>query len=414
MEEGHSQVSEEMQEQIAEELLDYREELEMVGRVERRVTQELACQETVFSSLSPLEQNFPLEVGEVILGGRYRVERRLYSRPRLNLYLGRAVGRHWKRGGVAPLFRWLSCWWRRVRGKPEMQTAPLVAIREIILTGLDAHRQACIETAGVEEFIEPIGLGSARLTNEKDRVLFERDRLYLVLQLQSKQAGKDIEPTTLDELLDGKPWPEWLSIAQIVQWGIQLGRMIARLHRMGIILGEIAPETLLVDKQGLAPWAPLLLMCWPPAPRFWDTLPEDEAYETYQQTFPLARGSKQNAFLAPELLYGLSDERTDVYALGAMLYMLLTRVAPIAAMRRLQASQMLWSDEKQDRHLRPVENLERYEGLELIPPRFWCEELSASLEQILLKALALDPHERYESVFSLVEALEAIEVEITG
>lgn len=295
-----------------------------------------------------------------------------------------------------------------------MSTAPLVAIREIILTGLDAHRQACIETAGVEEFIEPIGLGSARLANEKDRVLFERGRLYLVLQLQSRKAGKDIEPTILDDLLDGKPWPEWLSIARVVQWGVQLGRMIARLHRMGIILGEIAPETLLVDKQGLASWAPLLLMCWPPAPRFWDRLPEEEAYETYRQTFPLARGSKQNAFLAPELLYGLSDERTDVYALGAMLYMLVTRVAPIAAMRRLQASQTFWPDEKQALPLRAVENLERYEGLELIPPRFWREELSASLEQILLKALALDPHERYESVFSLVEALEAVEGEIQG
>ncbi|WP_201371417.1 hypothetical protein [Ktedonobacter robiniae] len=408
------QVSEKMQEQIAEELFDYSDELEAADRITRRVTQELACQETVFSSLSPLEQNFPLEVGEVILGGRYRVERHLYSRPRLNLYLGRAVGRHWERGGVFSVFRWLACRWRRMCRKPEMTTAPLVAIREIVLTGLDAHRQACIETAGVEEFIEPIGLGSARLANEKDRVLFERGRLYLVLQLQSRQAGKDIEPTTLDDLLDGKPWPEWLSIARVVQWGVQLGRMIARLHRMGIILGEIAPETLLVDKQGLAPWAPLLLMCWPPAPRFWDGLPEEEAYETYRQTFPLARGSKQNAFLAPELLYGLSDERTDVYALGAMLYMLVTRVAPIAAMRRLQASQTLWPDEKQALPLRAVENLERYEGLELIPPRFWREELSVSLEQILLKALALDPHERYESVFSLVEALEAIEGEIQG
>ncbi|GHO45305.1 hypothetical protein [Ktedonospora formicarum] len=398
-------MSEEMQNGIKEQIIS------KTSSMVKKVTQELTVVEKALASLTALEHDRPVEVGEVILGGRYRIERHLYSRPRVNLYLGRATEKS-DAEPEPPVSRWrFSGLWRSLVRKAEAPDKPLVAIREIILTGMDAHQRTCIETAGVNEFIEPIGLGAASLASEKDRVLVDKGRLYLILQLQSKRDLGRTEPTTLDTLLDGRPWPEWLGIPEALQWGVQLGRMIARLHRMGVVLGEIVPPTLLVDKRGLAPWAPLLLTCWPPAPRFWDVEDEDCALADFQRLFPLARGSRQNAFLAPEMLYGLYDQRTDVYALGALLYLLLTRIAPVSSMRRLQVAHHLFVDDPNEVSLIQKQEPECYEGLELIPPRFWCADISEGLERIVLKALALDPGERYDSVFDLVEALEALSIQ---
>lgn len=399
-----------MQEKI-DEGLEYHKGNPQAPIVTKKITQELAVKQEILTALSTLEHDRPLEIGEVILGGRYRVERHLYTRPRLNLYLGRALDRNKPEAEPSMRRGWLTRCWQRLRGKPTVPGEPLVAIREIVLTGLDVRQRICIETAGVEEFIEPIGLGAASLATDKDRVLVERGRLYLVLQLQRKRDLGRIEPITLDELLIGKPWPEWLKRAEVLQWGVQLGRMVARLHRMGIILGEIAPETLLVDRHGRAPWTPLLLTSWPPAPRFWDGPDKTSVLADFQRIFPLARGSQHNMFLAPEMLYGLYDQRTDVYALGALLYLLLTRIAPIASMRRLRAAHHLFTVQNNDLCPTQRQEFEGYEGLELIPPRFWCEDISERLEQVILKALALDPNERYDSVFSLVEDLEALERE---
>ena len=48
------------------------------------------------------------------------------------------------------------------------------------------------------------------------------------------------------------------------------------------------------------------------------------------------------------------------------------------------------------------------DGLELIVPHHLHHAVSPALEQVLLRALELDPRRRYPSVFALVEALEGI------
>lgn len=84
------------------------------------------------------------------------------------------------------------------------------------------------------------------------------------------------------------------------------------------------------------------------------------------------------AYLAPEQILGQAlDARTDLYALGVILYQLLTGRLPFVGSDRevLQA------------HLQQAPS----------PPRQWNPRISPSLEHLVLKLLAKNPNERYAS-----------------
>ncbi len=384
--------------------------------------------------------------GDIILVGRYRIVRLLYQRPRLNLYLARRVSVHAEMAESASAYE------------------PLVAIRELILTDLAPEVCAQIEAAAFEEFVAPVVLGSPRLPTVGDRVRIEGERHYLVMQLQGGRSEHAATAVTLEELLlSQRQWPAWLDQATSLTWATQLCRIVARLHRLGVVLGELDPATILVDSAGRAAWAPVLLVSWPPPPHFWptvSTLPTID--ELYAHVFPIVRSDLRNAFVAPEMLDGIYGVRSDVYALGAILYLLLTHYAPVAAAHRLLAARMMGDEREMGRqggqgqtereqagqewvarqgqalplhrgvlgasplgNGRAVESDEETgaecdqgeegthiggdEGLELIPPRLLCRQVSPELEQVVLRALALDPIQRYASAFELAEALEAVE-----
>jgi len=133
-------------------------------------------------------------------------------------------------------------------------------------------------------------------------------------------------------------------------------------------------------------------------------------------------------FVAPEVAQGIVDERSDVYSLAAILYLLLTHYAPISALRRLAEGQKSSSSLPASRPAQlfsfvgslagvdgkrvaggseDVSGLDA--GLELIPPQLLSPTLSPELGQVILRALALSPASRFPSVFTMVEVLESIE-----
>jgi serine/threonine protein kinase len=234
------------------------------------------------------------------------------------------------------------------------------------------------------------------------------------MRLFERHAGRFVM-MTLADLLREHHWPNWLDMQVAVAWAIQLCRVVARLHRQGTILVDLEPSMILIDESGKAAWSPLLLVSWPPSPCFWPGISPDlssgereyrvkvgdravvgdraeasSAPTNAEDYFPLAFPPLESAFAAPELLSGFYDERADVYALGAMLYLLLTGYAPVSAMRRLLHA---------DNHV---------DGLELVSPRFFRPQMPTILEEIVFHALALEPDERYPSVFALIEALEEV------
>ena len=330
-----------------------------------------------------VDKDSALPEGSTIIGGQYRLVELLHQRPRVNLYLGRRLS---QRHGIVP------------------QDEPLVAIRELVLTDLSPQLSKQIEQAAFEEFVSPTAPGIPRLPGAIERTGSEGNRHYLVMQLRHVGTEQRSFFITLAELLRSQhQWPLWLNMETALSWGIQLCRMVARLHRAGIVLGDLDPTTVLVDREGTAEWAPVLLVCWPPAPQFWPkTSMQRLAAEQYARIFPIAKSSTTNTFAAPETLKGVGDERSDVYSLGAILYLLLTGYAPTSALLRQRCSAM-----SNFSHAEPGGSA-LLESIELIPPHLLNGRLPTALENIVVCALDLDPAARYDSVFSLAEALEAM------
>ncbi|MHB8596985.1 MAG: serine/threonine protein kinase [Ktedonobacteraceae bacterium] len=324
----------------------------------------------------------PLPSGTTILDGQYRLLELLHQRPRVNLYLGRRLPRT-----------------EMTKQQLEAQES-LVVIRELVLLGLPRQFQKQVEQAAFEEFVSPAMFGSLRLPGAGDRVRIEGERHYLVMQLRGAHSGKNgnsrekewqtVAVTLTELLLNRRQWPLWLDMETALNWGIQLCRIVARLHRLGLVPGDLDPNTVLVDEHGPAEWPPVLLVSWPPAPQFWcESSTQSDVITPWLQIFPLATTLATSAFAAPETLEGRCDERSDVYSLGAILYLLLTRYAPIAARQRRHTA-----------------------GIELIPPRLFNAQIPVPLEQVMLCALSLAPEQRYPTVFALIEALERIDMKL--
>jgi hypothetical protein len=338
-----------------------------------------------------------LPPGSLILGGQYCLDQLIHQRPRVNLYLGRRIFRQDGLNG---------------QSIEESQPLPPVAVRELVLSDVARRIQEVVERAAFEEFVSPAVLGSLRLPCAGDRIRREGDRHYLIMQLgDAKKRAREL-PLPLFDLLCQEQWPSWLGQRTAVQWSAQLSRIVARLHRSGTFLCELDPATVLVDAKGKAEWSPLLLLSWPPAPTFWSgpAVGGMESRSYYSQVFPIARNTGDSPFAAPELRGGSFDERSDVYSLGAMLYLLLTRYAPAAAFRRLLADQThVYAGGGRATEPIVMQEQEAFDALALIPPAILNNHIAEPLEQIVLRALSLDPAERFPSAFALAEALESFD-----
>jgi serine/threonine protein kinase len=269
-------------------------------------------------------------------------------------------------------------------------------------------------------------MGSPPQPTRRGRVFLDGERCYLIMPLaRFPRTRKDLvkaETTviTLADLLlasSNGQWPSWFPYEGMLGWGIQLCRIVARLHRVGVVLGDLDARTIVVNSADASSCVPALLPSWPPvAPYVFSTLqassdgsaipPHD--FAEYKKKFPIAIDPIQSAFAAPEMAHGSYDERSDVYSLGAILYLLYTHYAPVAAHYRLYAELANSKRIEGDDDLLSNIFEESIEYLELTPPHCLCD-LPATLEHIILRALALNPDERYPSAFALVEALEALE-----
>ena len=102
------------------------------------------------------------------------------------------------------------------------------------------------------------------------------------------------------------------------------------------------------------------------------------------------------SYMAPEQARGQQvDCRADVYSLGVTLYEALTNIRPLVRENDLaMLNAVLSADYPPPRHYRPE-----------IPP---------ALEQVVLRAMALDPINRYQSAGTFADALEALLPSVGG
>lgn len=155
--------------------------------------------------------------------------------------------------------------------------------------------------------------------------------------------------------------------ARTLEWVRDLCQAVEQLHRHHIVLGDLDPYTVVLNKNS-AQAEPRLMVFWL-WPDLQKLLPEPPPSSYPQVSY----------FKAPEVLAGKTEVRSDVYSLGALLYLLLTGTPP---------------DESTLRHRRRLRT-----------PREINSRLSQHVDDCVMRALAVEPEGRFPSVTALIEAL---------
>ena len=94
-------------------------------------------------------------------------------------------------------------------------------------------------------------------------------------------------------------------------------------------------------------------------------------------------------YMAPEQFQGKSTYASDIYSLGCMFYEMLTGRPPIFDPD-------------------PFKILEKAKEGKITPPRLKNSKITKDVEVVILKCLALNPEERYESASEIIRALSTL------
>jgi serine/threonine protein kinase len=190
---------------------------------------------------------------------------------------------------------------------------------------------------------------------------------YLVLE--------HVQGMTLGELIDRQgPVPIQFAFA-IIRQAVE---GLAEAHKLGIVHRDVKPGNLLLGLDGVVKVADLGL-----AFVVGDRLSR-QAAEGPGDTMPAGTA----AYLAPEQALNPTkvDFRADVYSLGATLYHALTSLFPFEGRTSMQVIV---------KHLREP----------LVPPRHYLPDLTEEQSDLIVRMMAKDPEERFETYDDLRQAL---------
>jgi serine/threonine protein kinase len=185
---------------------------------------------------------------------------------------------------------------------------------------------------------------------------------YIVMRYveQSKTLGYFIEQGT--------------SLDQLITYIIQVADALNYAHEQGIIHRDVKPSNILIDGK----WALLS--------DFGLVKMSEAAAQTQLTGTGFSVGTP--AYMSPEQVDGITvDHRTDIYALGIILYKILTGTIPHDAPT-------------------PIGILVRRRSEPVPPPRQIKSNISKSLEHVTMHSLAMNPNKRYRSATDFAEALK--------
>jgi Tol biopolymer transport system component len=194
------------------------------------------------------------------------------------------------------------------------------------------------------------------------------------------------------EFLEGEPLSDRLSrgpvpIEQLLRWGVQIADALDRAHRQGIVHRDLKPANIIVTKAGIK-LVDFGLARLVPARAGSDVsiLPTQAGTNLTQQGMIL--GTFQ--YMSPEQLEGKdADPRSDIFALGAVLYEMATgRKAFAGASQASLIAAILGTQPPSMSSLAPM-----------TPP---------ALERVVRTCLEKDPDERWQSAHDVAGELKWI------
>jgi serine/threonine-protein kinase len=191
----------------------------------------------------------------------------------------------------------------------------------------------------------------------------ERSRLYMVIEW--------VEGRLLRAILSEK---HRLPVERAVHFALKMCDALDTMHKHGVVHRDLKPENVMVDAEDRIKLID-----------FGIAMKEDARRITHTTLTP-ALGTPD--YISPEQVKGQrGDQRSDIYALGAMLYEMLTGQPPFTGSNPLAVmNERLLNDPAPARELNPE-----------IPP---------ALEEILFRALERDPRHRYATAHEMAWDLE--------
>jgi serine/threonine-protein kinase len=198
---------------------------------------------------------------------------------------------------------------------------------------------------------------------------------------------KLVEGQTLTEIIGARPLQERTEhdLERLLDIFLKVCDAVSFAHSRGVIHRDLKPDNIMVGSHGqvyVMDWGCALLRPGAAgAPTV--AIARDAAARSEAQGLVAGTG----AYMAPEQATGQTDridERTDVYLLGAVLYEILTQLAPHRGRSALESVQLAQRNE-----IRPPYEVS---GAVRLPPE---------LCRIAMRALATEPSERYPSVGAL-------------
>lgn len=236
------------------------------------------------------------------------------------------------------------------------QSRRVVAVKEMSDAQLSAKEKATAIQNFRNEADLLVGLSHPNLPNVSD--FFEEDgKAYLVMEFVEGQTLEDVQKDA------GGPLPEPL----VMEWALQLCGVLHYLHTrpQPIIFRDMKPGNVMVTAEGQ-----IKLIDFGIARIFKSAGTKDTTLLGSQGYAPLEQYGR-----------GQSDARSDIYALGATLYDLLTNEVPADAPTRRVHPQAF----ETPRQLNPT--------------------ITAATEAIVLKAMADEPQNRYQSAADMYQAI---------
>ena len=175
---------------------------------------------------------------------------------------------------------------------------------------------------------------------------------------------------TLDDMLNGR----LLTLEETSIILEQLTSALAYIHSYGLLHRDIKPANILFDCHNNLYLTDFGIVTW---------LGEKPGYDGHMMGTP--------HFIAPEILEGYVDERSEIYSVGILLYQMLTGYVPFDGPGD-QICMHHWKTQP-------------------MAPSLLNPSLPRSVEQVILRALEKEPRRRYQTIEYVLHAYQkAIEI----